>query len=33
MEKSIKEVMDNFINKKLEEFKEERDEKDGDLTL
>ena len=28
MEKSIKDVMDNFINKKLEEFKEERDEKE-----
>ena len=28
MEKSIKEVMDNFINKKLEEFKEERDDKE-----
>lgn len=28
MEKSIKDVMDNFINKKLEEFKEERDDKE-----
>ena len=28
MEKSIKEVMDNFINKKLEEFKEEKDDKE-----
>lgn len=28
MEKSIKEVMDNFINKKLEEFKVDREEKE-----